>query len=118
MMFGRQRDVERTSAGRLRELLVFALGIDDDDIHAEHERPQDLELRGITFAGTGLRENDGIIILQREAVKKDERRIVTVQAVEDAAVAREIEGDKGEDRRKRRRIQFRIDRKLVRAERQ
>ena len=42
---------------------------------------------------------------------------MSVDAVENAAVAREVKRDKGEDGGERRGIQFRVDEKLVGAER-
>jgi len=110
--------MEGAPAGRFGELFVFALGVDDDDVGAEHERAQYLQLRRVALAGAGLREDDGIVIFKRKAVEENERRIVAVDAVENAAVAREVEGDEREDGRQRRGVQFRMDEKLVGAERE
>ena len=106
VMFGGERDMERAAAGRLRELFVFALGVDDDDIRAEHERAQDLKLRRIALAGAGLREDDGIVVLERKTIEENERRIVAIDAVQNPPVTREVKRDEREDRRKRRRVQF------------
>jgi hypothetical protein len=106
VVLARKRNIEKTAAGGLRQVFIFALRIDDDDVRVEHKRAQDLELHRVGLAGTGLREDDGVVVLEREAIEENERGIVAVDAVEDAAVARKIEGNEREDARKRRGIEL------------
>src|SRR3989338_632020 len=70
MVLGVERDVEVPPAHRLREELVLALRVDDDDVGVKHQRAQNFELSGIAFAGARLGKDDRVVVLQRKAVKE------------------------------------------------
>src|SRR3989344_144267 len=113
VVLGGERYIEVASADGLGEVLVFAFGVDDDDLGVEHEATQYFQLRHVGFSCAGFCECYGIVVLEREAVEEDERRIVAVDAVENTSVGREVEGDEREDRRERRGIDFGVNFKLI-----
>ncbi len=70
--------------------LVFVLGVDDEDLGAEHHAAQSFQLDAEAFTGPGLGEYHRVAVFQREAVKDDQAGIVHIDAVEDAVVLAEV----------------------------
>ena len=79
---------------------------------------KNLELGRVGFARAGFCEGHRVVVLEREAVEENERRVVAVDAVENAAVGREVERNERENRRERRGIELGVYVELVGRERQ
>lgn len=75
-------DIEIASSDGIDQRFVFVFGIDDDDIMAEHEAAEYLELHGKGFTSSGLREDDHVRVFCSEPVVDDEGIIVRIDAVE------------------------------------
>jgi hypothetical protein len=67
-----QADIEIRPSYSIHERPIFVLGVEDDDIGAEHERTKYLELDGERFSSTRLREDTHIRVLRAEPVEDDE----------------------------------------------
>src|SRR5205809_652592 len=94
MVLAVERNIKVPPSHRLGEKLILTLGVDDNNLSVKHERTQNLQLGGVAFAGARLGKYHGVIILQTKAVKQHQRGIVTVDAVKDAFIAREVKRDK------------------------
>src|SRR3989344_2811858 len=82
VIFGVKRYIEVASADGLRQKLILALGVDDDNLGVEHQRAQNFQLGGVAFAGAGLGKDDRVVVLERKAVKKHQGGVVAVDSVQ------------------------------------
>ena len=69
---------------------VFAFGIDNEGASPAEQCSDELDLDHEGFAGTAGREDDGVVILEREAVEDDCAAGRSVDAVQLARASREI----------------------------
>src|SRR3989338_5831621 len=91
-----------SAAHSLRQILVFALGVDYDNICTYHQGAQDFKLGGVGFTAAGLGEGDGVGIGHRKSVKKNQGVIVTVDAEHYPLIRSKIERNKWKRRGDRR----------------
>jgi hypothetical protein len=86
MVLGIERYVEIMPAGSFGHVLVFLFRVYDDDVNVEHERTQDFQLRAVRFSGAGRGECHGIVVFHGISIEKDQRGVVTVDAVKDSFI--------------------------------
>ena len=103
----RAGEADVLAADGLADAPVLVLGVDHVVLDAEHQRPQRLDLAGVGLAGAALREDDlvGVLQVAAEGVEDDQRVVVDVDAVEDAALHREVAGRERDHRRGARRVE-------------
>jgi hypothetical protein len=101
---GGDGDIEEASAECLGKPLIFIFRVDNDNIGADHERADDLELRRVRFSAAGLRKDHLIRIFQRKSVEDNQRIVVPIHAIHNAPVRREVLGNEWEERGKRSRV--------------